>query len=289
MRIAIATDTNSGITRDTISAPDLDLLPMPVIIEEEMFTEGIDISHKQLYDAMAEHKNISSSQPSPGEVMGFWDKILEDGYDEIVYIPMSSGLSSSCYSAMQFAEDYDGKVQVVDNHRISVLQQESVYSACKLAAQGYSAKEIKDYLEERAYNASIYITVDSMEYLKKGGRVTPAAATFATVLNLKPVLTIQGDKLDTYKKARGMRAAQSIMIEAIKEELQTRFGEVPPEYLIVATAGTYETEELANKWRQMVQDAFPDKDVRYYNLPCSIASHVGMNAAGIGIIQKEVL
>lgn len=161
-------------------------------------------------------------------------------------------------------------------------------SACKLAQQGLRASEIKAYLEQRAYDASIYITVDSMEYLKKGGRVTPAAAAFASVLNVKPVLTIQGDKLDTYAKVRGMKQAKSKMIEAIRQDRSTRFGQVPDQELRIETAGTFDSEEEAEQWRLQVQQAFPTVPVSYVHLPCSIACHVGVNAVGTGILKKEV-
>lgn len=288
MKIAIATDTNSGITQNMIREEGLYVLPMPVIVDEQIFMEGIDIDSRQLYEAMKEHRDISTSQPSPGSLMELWDTILRDGYEEIVYIPMSSGLSGSCESAIQFSADYEGKVHVVDNHRISVTQKESVYSAYRLAQQGYSAKEIKAYLEERTYDASIYITVDSLEYLKKGGRITPAVAALATILNLKPVLTIQGDKLDTYKKARGMRQAQTSMIEAVIQDRRMRFADVPDSQLQIETAGTFESQEQARQWLSLVQEKFVDMEITYSHLPCCIACHVGMNAAGIAIMKKEV-
>ena len=220
--------------------------------------------------------------------MELWDGILAKGYDEIVYIPMSSGLSGSCQSAALFAQDYDGRVQVVDNHRISVTQKESVISALRLVEQGYDAGQIRDFLEKHAYDASIYITVDSMEYLKKGGRVTPAAATLATVLNLKPVLTIQGDKLDAFAKVRGMKLAESKMIEAIHQDRAERFKDVPESRLLIETAGTLENSELAEHWRQQVQAEFPFAKVSYANLPCSIACHLGMNSVATVIMTEEV-
>lgn len=220
--------------------------------------------------------------------MELWDGILAKGYDEIVYIPMSSGLSGSCQSAALFAQDYDSRVQVVDNHRISVTQKESVISALRLVEQGYDAGQIRDFLEKHAYDASIYITVDSMEYLKKGGRVTPAAATLATVLNLKPVLTIQGDKLDAFAKVRGMKLAESKMIEAIHQDRAERFKDVPESRLLIETAGTLENGELAEHWRQQVQAEFPFAKVSYANLPCSIACHVGMNSVAAVIMTEEV-
>lgn len=289
MKIAIATDTNSSITQKQADEHGIHLLPMPVIIDGETYLEGLNINNAQLYNAMKEHRDISSSQPSPGQLTEFWENILKDGYDQIVYIPMSSGLSNSCHNAIQFSRDYDGKIQVVDNHRISLTQEASVLSALLLAQQGLTVEEIKNYLEERAYQASIYITVDSMEYLKKGGRVTPAAAAFASVLNLKPILTIQGDKLDTYAKARGMKQAEEKMIEAIKQDRLTRFADVPDHQLRIETAGTFENEEKSEQWRQLVQSAFPSIPVSYVDLPCSIACHVGINAAGTAIMKREAL
>lgn len=288
MKIAIATDTNSGIT--TIEGEKLGVfvLAMPVNLEETIHYEGIDITSEQLYDAMRQHRDVSTSQPSPGQLMELWDGILAKGYDEIVYIPMSSGLSGSCQSAALFAQDYDGRVQVVDNHRISVTQKESVISALRLVEQGYDAGQIRDFLEKHAYDASIYITVDSMEYLKKGGRVTPAAATLATVLNLKPVLTIQGDKLDAFAKVRGMKLAESKMIEAIHQDRAERFKDVPESRLLIETAGTLENGELAEHWRHQVQAEFPFAKVSYANLPCSIACHVGMNSVAAVIMTEEV-
>ena len=288
MKIAIATDTNSGITALEGEKLGVYVLAMPVNLEETIHYEGIDITSEQLYDAMRQHRDVSTSQPSPGQLMELWDGILAKGYDEIVYIPMSSGLSGSCQSAALFAQDYDGRVQVVDNHRISVTQKESVISALRLVEQGYDAGQIRDFLEKHAYDASIYITVDSMEYLKKGGRVTPAAATLATVLNLKPVLTIQGDKLDAFAKVRGMKLAESKMIEAIHQDRAERFKDVPESRLLIETAGTLENGELAEHWRQQVQAEFPFAKVSYANLPCSIACHVGMNSVAAVIMTEEV-
>lgn len=288
MKIAIATDTNSGITAMEGEKLGVFVLAMPVNLDETIHYEGIDITSEQLYDAMRQHRDVSTSQPSPGQLMELWDGILAKGYDEIVYIPMSSGLSGSCQSAALFAQDYDGRVQVVDNHRISVTQKESVISALRLVEQGYDAGQIRDFLEKHAYDASIYITVDSMEYLKKGGRVTPAAATLATVLNLKPVLTIQGDKLDAFAKVRGMKLAESKMIEAIHQDRAERFKDVPESRLLIETAGTLENGELAEQWRQQVQAEFPFAKVSYANLPCSIACHLGMNSVAAVIMTEEV-
>lgn len=192
MKTAIVTDTNSGITVEEGRKYGIHVLPMPVIIEEKCYLEGVDITNKQLYHAIMSDQELSSSQPSPGDVMNMWDSILNDGYDEIVYIPMSSGLSGSCHNAAQLALDYDSKVWVADNHRISVTLRESVFDAKALADKGQSAGEIKAYLEASAYQSSIYVTVSSLKYLKKSGRITSSAAAIANILNIKPVLTIQG-------------------------------------------------------------------------------------------------
>lgn len=185
MKIAIATDTNSSMTQKQADEHGIYLLPMPVIIDGETYLEGLNIDNAQLYNAMKEHRDISSSQPSPGQLIEFWENILKTGYDQIVYIPMSSGLSNSCHNAIQFSRDYDGKIQVVDNHRISLTQEASVLSALLLAQQGLTAEEIKNYLEERAYQASIYITVDSMEYLKKRWKGYPGGGGFCKRFKLK--------------------------------------------------------------------------------------------------------
>lgn len=286
MKVAVATDTNSGILQG--ENQDIYVLPMPVIVDGQTYFEGVDIFNRDLYEAMKRHKDISTSQPSPGQLMDFWDGILQEGHDEIIFIPMSSGLSGSCHSAIQISMDYDGKAQVVDNHRISVTQKESVLEAVQLARQGYDAKYIKERLEENAYDASIYVTVDSLEYLKKGGRITPAVAAFATILNVKPVLTVQGDKLDVYAKARGIKQAEAAMIKAIKQDRATRFADVPDSCLRIDTAGTLEGEEQARQWLEAVRTEFPGMEISYFHLPCSIASHVGMNAMGIGIMKKAV-
>lgn len=287
MRTAIVTDTNSGISIEKAKELGIFIVPMPVIIGENTYLEHQTITHAELYRAMRQHLDISSSQPSPGFVTDLWDSILASGYDEIVYIPMSSGLSGSCQSAAMLSEDYNGKVFVVDNHRISVTQETSVYDAKHLAESGFSAARIKERLERHAYDASIYISVDSLEYLKKGGRITPAAAAFATVINLKPVLTIQGDKLDSFAKMRGMKLCEKKMIEAMQKDIETRFSDIPHTQLVIATAGTFENPADAEHWRQTVQNAFPDYDIRYSPLSCSIACHTGINAAGAGVVRIE--
>ena len=286
-KIAVVTDSNSGITQEEAQKMGIHVLPMPFTIDGNEYFEGINLTQEEFYEKLKGDADIATSQPSPHAILKLWDELLKE-YDEIVQIPMSSGLSGSCQSAALFAQDYDGRVQVVDNHRISVTQKESVISALRLVEQGYEAGQIRDFLEKHAYDASIYITVDSMEYLKKGGRVTPAAATLATVLNLKPVLTIQGDKLDAFAKVRGMKLAESKMIEAIHQDRAERFKDVPESRLLIETAGTLENGELAEHWRQQVQAEFPFAKVSYANLPCSIACHLGMNSVATVIMTEEV-
>ncbi len=287
MRTAIATDTNSGITAQEGKQLGIYVLPMPVIIEGKSYMEGMDITHQELYTAMKQGKDVTSSQPSPGMLLNLWDSILREGYDELVYIPMSSGLSGSCHNAIQFAKDYNGKVQVVDNHRISVALKGSVLDARYLAAQGCTASKIKQILEEHAFDSSIYITVNSLEYLKKSGRVTAAAAAIATVVNLKPVLTIQGEKLDSYAKVRGMKQAERRMLEATLHDRKTRFAHIPDHQLMVGAAGTFEHAKEAQAWCQKIQETFPSIAFSYSPLPCNIACHVGQNAVGTGIIRIE--
>lgn len=283
MKTAILTDTNSGITVEEGRKSGIYVLSMPVIIEEESYLEGVDITNEKLYNAMMEDKDVSTSQPSPGDMIAMWDAVFADGYDEIVYIPMSSGLSGTCYSAMQLAAEYNPNVLVVDNHRISVTLMESVFDAKYLAEEGKNAREIKEYLEANAYQASIYVTVHSLKYLKKSGRITLAAASIANILGIKPVLSIQGEKLDLFAKVRGIRQSESKMIEVLKKDLETRFADIPSERLRIATAGTFKMREDADRWLNQVKEAFPQSDVYYSPLSCSIACHVSVDALGIGV------
>ena len=285
MKTAEMTDSNSGITPQEGKKIGIYSLPMPVIIEGDVFYEGKNITQEEYYGAMTSGKNVTTSQPSPGDVMDMWDGILKEGYEQVVYIPMSSGLSASCHAAIQLSEEYDGKVQVVDDHRISVTMRESVLEAKWMANQGMTAEEIKKKLEENAYNSSIYIAVDTLEYLKKGGRVTAAGAAIGAVLNIKPVLTIQGEKLDAFTKVRGMKKAELKMLEAIEEDLNTRFADVDRKQLRLGAAGTFQKQEDADQWYNMVKDTFENEidDIYYDSLSFSIGCHVGPNAIGIGI------
>lgn len=285
MKTAVMTDSNSGITPEEGKKIGIYSLPMPVIIEGDVFYEGKNITQEEYYGAMTSGKNVTTSQPSPGDVMDMLDGILKEGYEQVVYIPMSSGLSASCHAAIQLSEEYDGKVQVVDDHRISVTMRESVLEAKWMANQGMTAEEIKKKLEENAYNSSIYIAVDTLEYLKKGGRVTAAGAAIGAVLNIKPVLTIQGEKLDAFTKVRGMKKAELKMLEAIEEDLNTRFADVDRKQLRLGAAGTFQKQEDADQWYKMVKDTFENEidDIYYDSLSFSIGCHVGPNAIGIGI------
>ena len=285
MLTAIVTDSNSGIFGSEAELDGIYVVPMPVIIQDKSFYEGVDIGQKEFLEMQSSGKNVTSSQPSPATVMEVWDKILKK-YDELVYIPMSSGLSASCDTAKMLSEEYGGKVQVVDNHRISVTLKTSVYQAAFLAKEGINAVQIKAILEEDGLNSSIYVAVDTLEYLKKGGRVTPAGAAIGTVLNIKPVLTIQGGKLDAFAKARGIKKAEKCMIEAIKKDVETRFADVKMSELSIGAAGSFEDFEEAANWKKMVQEVFPEAEVFYDALPLSITCHVGPNAFGIGVALK---
>lgn len=215
--------------------------------------------------------------------MELWNSILRSGYDEIVHIPMSSGLSGSCQNAILLSEEYKGKVSVIDNHRISVTQRESVLEAKRMADMGYSAVEIKAYLENTAFQSSIYLTVASLKYLQRGGRLSSASAVLGSVLNVKPILSIQGEKINAFSKCRGMKMSEKKMIEAIKNDIANRFSDIPEEKIRIAIAGSLQNQEDINQWLNIVQSAFPNMAVYYNPLPCSIVSHVGPDCMGIGV------
>lgn len=283
MKTAIMTDTNSGLSVAEGSEQGLFVLPMPVSIDGEDYLEGENITNSELYAALRLGRNVHSSQPSPGAVMGMWDDILNQGYDELIYIPMSSGLSGSCEMAKQFAQQYGERVRVADNRRISVTLYEAVLEARRMVDGGANAAEAQRMLEAHAADSSIYISVDSLEYLKRSGRVTAAAAAFAAALNLKPVLTIQGGKLDAFAKARGMKNAQKRILEAAEDDVYRRFGDFPTDRIALGAAGTFERQEDADYWLDRLKQAFPGYRVYYQPLSCSIACHVGIDAIGLGI------
>lgn len=282
-KIAIVTDSNSGITQDRGKELGIYVLPMPFFIDGELYFEDITLSQEQFYEKLGADSDISTSQPSPGNVMELWEKVLQEN-DEIVCIPMSSGLSSTCATATSIAAEYKGRVQVVDNQRISVTQEQSVYDAMTLRDQGMNAKEIKEILEKEKFQSSIYITVDTLKYLKKGGRITPAAAAIGTVLNLKPVLQIQGEKLDAFSVAKSFKAAKRTMVKALSRDVRERFGGVDGVHLYVAHTNR---DEDAQAFADEVRAHFGTDDVYVDRLPLSIACHVGPGALGIGCAKKQ--
>ena len=282
-KIAIVTDSNSGITQEMGKSMGIYVIPMPFFIDGELFLEDITLTQEEFYKRLGEDSDISTSQPSPGEVMECWDELLKE-YDEIVHIPMSSGLSSTCHAAQSLSQEYDGKVCVVDNQRISVTQKQSVEDAITLREAGKSAAEIKEILEAEKLQASIYITVDTLKYLKKGGRITPAAAALGTVLNLKPVLQIQGEKLDAFSKLRGWKAAKRTMLKAIEKDLEERFSEVR-EDMVLGMAYTCSKEE-AQEWKQEISEKFPGYEIVEGPLSLSVACHIGPGAMAVTCMKK---
>ena len=282
-KIAIVTDSNSGITQEMGKTMGIHVIPMPFFIDGELFLEDITLTQEEFYKRLGENSDISTSQPSPGEVMECWEELLKE-YDEIVHIPMSSGLSSTCHAAQSLSQEYEGKVYVVDNQRISVTQKQSVEDAMVLRDAGKSAAEIKEILEAEKLQASIYITVDTLKYLKKGGRITPAAAALGTVLNLKPVLQIQGDKLDAFSKVRGWKAAKRTMLKAIEKDLKERFSEVE-EDMVLGMAYTCSKEE-AQEWKQEIAEKFPGYEIVEGPLSLSVACHIGPGAMAVTCMKK---
>lgn len=287
MKTAIVTDTNSGISPEEAQKAGIYLLPMPVIIDGSCRLEGIDIQTEEFYEAQEKGCSISTSQPAAGAVTDLWDSLFQMGYEEIVHIPMTSGLSGSCQSAVMLAAEYASRVFVVDNHRISATQQAAALEAKRMADAGFSGKEIQASLEATGLQASIYLTVESLKYLQKGGRLSPSAAMLGTLLNIKPILSIQGAQIDAFAKIRGLKKCEKKMIEAIQNDITNRFSQTASEKLQIHTAGTLRQEEEIRQWIQVVQEAFPDKEVRYSPLPCSIATHVGPGAFGIAVSVSE--
>lgn len=287
-KIAIVTDSNSGITQEEGRRLGVSVLPMPFYINDVMYLEGITLTQEEFYEKLKNDEAISTSQPSPAEVCGLWDNLLKE-YDEVVHIPMSSGLSASCETAMALARDYDDRVQVVDNQRISVTQRQSVLDALVLREAGRTAAEIKEKLEEEKMESSIYITLETLKYLKKGGRITPAAAAIGTVLNLKPVLQIQGEKLDAYAKVRGKKQAKKVMLKAIREDWEGRFGKyVEAGEMCLQMAYTGNKEE-AEEFKEEVQAVFPGADIHMDPLSLSVACHIGHGALAVACSKKVTI
>ena len=286
MKTAIMTDTNSGINKKEADELGIFLLPMPVIVKDKIYLEGIDISLGEMYEMMEDGIETSTSQPSPGSLMEMWDDILEE-YDEVVHIPMTSGLSGSCENARGLARGYKGRVIVVDNHRISVPQRESVLEAKKMADMGKNGQEIAEYLEESGKDSSIYITVLDLKYLQRSGRLGSTSAFLGSLLNIKPILTIQGEKIDAFAKCRGIKLCERKMIEALENDINVRFKDVPKENIQVVVAGTLKEQDEIDEWTKAVQEAFPYSRVYYNALPCSILSHAGPGYKGLGAVVKK--
>lgn len=279
--VAIVTDSNSGISQAEGKELGIYVIPMPFLVDGKLYFEDVDMNKEQFYHFLENDADLSTSQPSPGDVMDLWDKLLKE-YDEIVHIPMSSGLSASCSTAMGLARDYDGKVQVVDNQRISVTMQQAVMDAKHLVAAGKSAAQIKEILEKEALESSIYLMVDTLKYLKKGGRITPAAALLGSALNLKPILQIQGDKLDAYKKVRGVKAAKKNMLEAMKKDVEGRFSDYVTKGQLKLHVAYTTDEETARQWKEEVQSMFPDIAIsRIDPLSFSVTCHTGPGVLAI--------
>lgn len=283
-KIAIVTDSNSGITQEMGKTMGIHVIPMPFFIDGELFLEDITLTQEEFYKRLGEDSDISTSQPSPGEVMECWDELLKE-YDEIVHIPMSSGLSSTCHAAQSLSQEYEGKVCVVDNQRISVTQKQSVEDAIVLRDAGKSASEIKEILEAEKLQASIYITVDTLKYLKKGGRVTPAAAALGMVLNLKPVLQIQGEKLDAFSKARTAKQAKTIMLTALAKDLEERFHDKNAEHTYLEIAHTC-NEEGAKELEEALKEQYPGAPITIAPLSLSIACHIGPGSFAVACSSK---
>lgn len=279
-RIAVITDTNSSMTQEEADRLGIRLVPMPFTVDGRAYFEGVDCTYAQFFEMLAAGCEVSTSQPSPDAVTSLWDRVLEE-YDAIVHIPMSSALSSSCATAKALAADYEGRVFVADNKRISISQRESVLDALTLMGKGMEAAGICAKLEEDAYNSSIYLAVNTLALLKKSGRVTAAGAAIASVLGIKPVLQIQGEKLDAFAKVRGMANAEKTMLEAAKKDLEGRFAGKPVK-LLTAYSGE---GSVGLDWVKKVQEYFGDDTIESYRLPISICCHVGAGVKGIGIVE----
>lgn len=287
-KIVVVTDSNSGITQAQAKELGIHVLPMPFMIDGETYYEEITLSRNEFYQKLANNADISTSQPSPESVLKLWDELLSE-YDEIVHIPMSSGLSGSCQTAAMLAQDYDGRVHVVNNQRISITQKRSTFDALELVKSGKSGSEIKEILEQDKFNSSIYIMIDTLYYLKKGGRITPAAAALGTLLKLKPVLQIQGEKLDAFAKARTVNQAKSIMINAIKSDIEKRFGGLSADNQMYLAIAHTQNEEAANILKEELEEQFPDYPVFAVDpLSLSVSCHIGPGSLAIACMKKLV-
>jgi len=279
-KVAIVTDSNAGITPEMAKEMGMFVIPQPFMIEGKTYFENVDLTYEEFYKTLENEVDVRTSQPVPTDMMQVWDEVLEE-YDELVHIPLSSGLSGACQSAMMFADEYDKRVQVVNNQRISVTQKQSVRDALMLVKKGHSAAEIKQILEDDKFNSTIYIMLDTLKYLKKGGRITPAAAAIGTVLKLKPVLQIQGEKLDAFAKARTINQAKKIMIDAIRNDVNTRFGGESPDNITIHIAHT-NNREMAMEFKAEIEAAFPGVVVNDVDeLSLVVSCHIGPGSLAV--------
>lgn len=280
-KVAVMTDSNSGITQNEAKETGITVLPMPFIIDGKTYYEDISLTQEEFYDKLEQNADVSTSQPSVEDVLKYWDKALEDA-DELVYIPMSSGLSGSCSTAQMLSRDYDGKVQVVDNQRISVTQRQSAMDAMELAGRGMNAAQIKEILEQEKLQSSIYIMLDTLTYLKKGGRITPAAAALGTALRLKPVLQIQGEKLDAFTIARTKKQGVAKMINAMETDIKERFGGLGNIDNIHIEVAHTANEEAAREFVEELREHFGVKEEIICDpLSLSVSCHIGPGALAI--------
>lgn len=290
MRVAIVTDSNSGITQGEAKKVGAFVLPMPFIVNDDEFFEDINLTQEQFYEKLAQDADISTSQPAIGQVTELWDKLLKE-YDEIVHMPMSSGLSESCNTAKSLAKEYGGRVQVVDNRRISVTLKQATFDAVNMAKDGFSAKEIKDYLERTAGDSSIYIMIDTLKYLKKGGRLTPAAALIGTMLKIKPVLQIQGGKLDAFAKVMNVQVGKNKMIAAMKKDFETRFADLVTNGEMELQVAYTNCREKAEAFANEIKAQLPNIKLTFVDpLSLSVACHIGSGALAVAcarVYQKK--
>ncbi len=285
-KVAILTDSNSGITQTESKELGIFVEPMPFYIDGQLFYEDIDLTQDEFYEKLTQGGEITTSMPITGNLMDSWENILKE-YDQLVYIPMSSGLSSSCATAKMLADDYEGRVVVVDNQRISVTQKLSALEAKKLADMGKSAQEICDALMSNKSLSTIYITVDTLEYLKKGGRLTPAVAAIGSLLKIKPVLSIYGEKLDKYSLARTVKVAKQTMIEALKKDMKDVLHTDNLDDVVISVAHT-QNQEAAEKFRDELLQEFPGKEIWIDPLSLSVSCHIGPGALACTVTKKLI-
>ncbi len=285
-KIGIITDSHCGVSQSEADKLGIKVLPMPLYIDDICYYEDISITQKEFFDKLKVCDKVSTSQASPGEVMDLWNTCLEE-YDTILCMPMSSGLSGACNTAKMFAEstEYAGRVFVVDNGRISTPMHRSILDALELIEEGYSAEQIKEILEREKDKMSIYIAVETLEYLKKGGRISSATAAIGTILDIKPILKLSTGLLEAHDKCRGSKKARRMMIEQIKADIETKFADYANEDIRILAA-TSADEETTAKWIEQIKEAFPDKDVLCDRLSLGISCHTGEGALGIGVSCK---